>query len=641
MFQRALHGGATYASLAYILTAILSWIVAVPVAHAQAEDTTSVSSRPTLHDEIVVTPDRRERRRSQVGSSVTVITAEEIDRRESATVADLLRTVPGVEVARGGGPGQVTSVFVRGGSSSQTLVLIDGVRVNSSTTGAFDFADLPSDLIERIEIVRGPQSTLWGSEAVAGVVSITTRRGGDGFRVDLLAEAGQDDQRRLRAVVAGGDDRLSYSVAVSDEETDGVSAASERRGNTEKDPALRTAVAASLGAALGESGRLDFHLRYTDAEVGVDGFDFLVGPVDDPDYLQSRESLSADLRYSGSFGRVEQSVLVGVADDDLRGDDPTDLFNNFAITSRVTQIAAQTDVRLVGASEIDDGEGIDDTLTLGLRYEDRQGSSAGFFDESTEIVSIFVQNAWSWRDRVHLTLGARHDDHDVFGGETTWRGSFSARAGRSTRLHGSVGSGFKAPTLNDLFFPGFSNPNLSPETSTAFDGGVEHTSLGGRLLVDATYFSIDFDDLIAFDFTTFLPQNIASARSRGLEFSAEYQVSAGFKLVASQTWNETEDLGSGLALARRPEQRSVVQIFFRPARRLDGHVAWVSSRDRIDSDGSPMDDLERLDLTLHYRVSERLEPYLRIENLFDADDEVIPGFTTPGARGALGLRLRF
>ncbi|MCP4657777.1 MAG: TonB-dependent receptor, partial [bacterium] len=168
--------------------------------HAQEVDATSDPTQPsqdepraTLSDEIVVTANRLEAPAETVGSSVTVITAEEIARRRKTSVAELLRTVPGIEVARSGGPGQVTSLFIRGGNSSHALVLVDGVRVNSATTGAFDFADLPADAIERIEIVRGPQSTLYGSEAVAGVVSITTRRGSPGFHVAALAEAGGDD----------------------------------------------------------------------------------------------------------------------------------------------------------------------------------------------------------------------------------------------------------------------------------------------------------------------------------------------------------------------------------------------------------------------------------------------------------------
>jgi len=586
----------------------------------------------TLRDSIVVSANRRATDADEVGSSVTVITAEEIELRRQDTVAELLRTVPGVEVVRGGGPGQVTSVFVRGGSSSQTLVLLDGVRLNTPTTGAYDLADLPADAIERIEILRGPQGTLYGSEATSGVISITTRKGRPGHHLQALAEGGELEHRRFRLGVDGTAGRYDYAVTASDLSTAGVSAASEEAGNTEDDPHDATAASLRVGTDLGDGGRADLILRHLDAEVGNDGFDFLLGPVDDLNRVQSRESTAGSLRLRGELGpRWRQSLLVGFVDDRLTGSDPDDAFSNFDVTGRNLEVQAQSDLDL-------DASGV---LTFGLGYESRSAESIGSFDQSVDLRSVFVQHAWSWRDELHLTTGVRHDDHSQYGGETTYRVSAAWGPSERLRFHGSLGTGFKAPTLNDLFFPGFGNPELEPETSEGYDLGVETRFLGDRASFDLTWFATDFDDLIAFDFVTFLPQNVAQATSEGLEATFEVRPGPGFQLTASHTWNDTEDLATGLTLPRRPEHRSTLGVYFRPLERLRGSATLFVVRDRIDSDGRPMDDYERVDLTLHYRLSPRLEPYLRLENLFDESYQEIPGFTTPGSVAVVGLSLEY
>jgi len=617
----------------FIAALILVSAVGPTSLHAQeADQDTEPEPAALIQETVVVTANRAETPRQKVGSSVTVISAEEIARRRKTNVAELLRTVPGLEVVRGGGPGQITSVFLRGGNSSHTLVLVDGVRLNSTTGGAFDFANLPTDGIERIEIVRGPQSTLYGSEAMAGVIQIFTKKGSDGFHVSGLAEVGEASHRRFRLGLEGGGERFDAALTVSKEETDGVSAASERAGNRELDPYENFAATLRAGYDFAEGGRVDLVLRAFDGEARNDGFDFFVGPVDDLDFRQTREGLAGRLEFSKQFGeRFKQSFRVGLSDEQLVGIDPTNFFSNFTIDSKSLELAAQSDFTL---SE-------QDVLTLGFAWEERDGGSVGSFSESLEIASVFVQNAWNWKDRVHFTAGLRYDDHSEFGDETTYRLSTSWQVAVASRLHGSFGTGFKAPTLNDLFFPFFSNPNLRPETSQGFDLGFEQGWLDERLRVDVTWFDTDFEDLITFDFATFLPQNLAAATSSGVEFTVDYRVGPKFQIAASHTYNDTEDLGSGQQLARRPRERSTLNLFFQPVERLSGSVSFIVGRDRIDSDGTEMDDYERLDLTLEYRLNDSFEPYLRVENLFDDDYEEVNGFTTPGIVAVVGLGFRY
>lgn len=612
-----------------VLAALVLAAVTVPSGLA-AEDSTADDPDPrsAVADEIVVTANRQEVPAETVGSSVTVITADDIEARRQNTVADLLRTVPGLEVVQSGGSGQVTSVFLRGGNSSHTLVLVDDVRVNATTSGAFDFADLSADLIERVEVVRGPLSSLYGSEAVAGVVSITTRRGRRGVHVSARAEAGELDHQRFQVGVDGATDAFDYSLSYSDLETDGVSAAA--RGS-EDDPHESSTLAGRMGFGFADDGRVDVTLRAFRGDVAIDGFDFTAGPVDDLNRLQERDGVTASVRVEKQWGRVRQTFLLGAHDDELSGIDADDVFSNFVIDSRSIEATAQSDLTVSD----------NDVLTLGASYEEREGESAGNFDEELDIASFFLQNAYDWKKKLFLTVGARYDDHSEFGGETTLRAAGAWKLGAGTRLHSSFGTGFKAPTLVDLYFPFFSNPGLEPETSRSWDFGIERRFGGDVVVVDLTYFDTDFENLIVFDFVTSLPQNIGEAESKGVEAAFDYRPGPRLRLAASYTWNDTENRSTGLPLARRPEHRGVFTLYLKPTDRFRVHAALIAVADRIDSDTSPMDDYERVDLTFQYRFSEHFEPYLRVENVFDEAYEEVNGFGSPGTQAVVGLSLRY
>jgi vitamin B12 transporter len=586
--------------------------------------------RHVLEEEIVVTATRSEEDPETVGSSVTVIGREEIERRHETSVLELLRTVPGLEVNQTGGPGTVGSVLLRGGGSEHTLVLIDGVRVNTTTTAAFDFGTLTADAVERIEVLRGPQSTLYGSEAMGGVVSIVTRRGEEGLELTGELVGGSHGHREARVTAGGGNRRWSGFVSLADLSTNGISAASERAGNTEDDGYDNTTLAGRLGLAVSDDGRLDLTVRRFDAETELDGFAFGVGPVDDLNFLQDRELTVASLAYEQAVsGRFRQRLSLGVADESLRGSDPDDLFNNFAIESTAAEATSLSDFAVTP----------DDVLTVGLSVERREASNVGAFDESSTLRSAFVQQRFRVRDRLHLAVGARHDDDSIAGGETTYRvaGAYVVPA-TGTRLHGSVGTGFRAPTFNERFFPGAGNPALSPETSRGVDFGIEHRFGNGRAVADLTAFDQRYDDLVVFDLTSFSFANVAEAASRGVESSLRLTATDRLELAASYTWNDTEDEATGLQLARRPEHRATALVIFEPTTRLRGTASLVAARERIDSDGLPLEDYERVDLSLDYRWGEHLRPYVRLDNLLDEDYEEIRGFTTPGRTVLVGVK---
>jgi vitamin B12 transporter len=584
-----------------------------------------------VSEEVFVTATRIEASRETLGSSTTSVDSQQIEETRKTTVPEVLRTVPGLEITQSGGPGTVVSAFLRGASPGQTLILVDGVRANSVTSGGTDLSGIRLDNVERIEVVRGPQSTLYGSEAIGGVINIITRRGEPGLRTGLRLEGGKNGFLSAAPSVSGGNARWDYSAVAAYEETDGISAASERAGNTEDDAYDNSTLSGRLGFAFLEDGRMDLNVRAFEASVELDGFAFGVGPVDDLNYVQDRDVLFASFQVDKPLTRRwNQNVRLSRHQDDFTGKDPDSPFNNFNIDNRATEIDAQSDFQVTD----------DQILTFGFSHEEREGSSAGDFDEQVDLGSVFLQHQVSWNDRVFLTGGARYDDHSKFGSETTYRLTAAVVASRATRLHGSYGTGFRAPSLNELFFPFFGNPDLLPETSRGFDLGVEQGLFGDRAKIDVTWFDNEFEDLIGFDFATFLANNIAEAETHGVEVLVEVDPSPLFDVTASYTYTESENLTTGLQLPRRPKTRGTLLLAFRPAE-WTGTLSLVVVKDRIDSDAAQLDDYERVDVSLSYRLNERLVPYVRVENLLDEDYEEIRGFTSPGITPAAGVSLSF
>ncbi len=646
------------AAATFVFFASTTFLAAPPVlAQAAGDETAEAEPAAIVHEEIVVSAQAATAPGGRVGSSVTVIDRAEIEARRAASVAELLRTVPGVEVSRSGPPGGNTSAFIRGANSSHTLVLVDGVRVNSPAVGGYDLAALTTDGVERIEVVRGPQSALYGSEAIGGVIAVYTRRGtGGGLDGSATAEAGSEESHRLATSWRGGGTigvgdtggagdtgagrTWDWSLAAAQSQFDGVSSASEAAGNTEEDPFRNATVSGLAGLDLAGGGRVEVSVRTLDSDTGLDGFAFGIGPVDDPNYLLDRRAVYANLRLERPVtARWTQHLRLGTAREELAATDPDTPFQAFATDTVVSDAVAQADLRLAGAGEAEDPLAdslFSDTLSLGAGFERREGDAAGSFDESVDVASAFAENRLAWRGRLFVTAGARFDDHSVFGGETTWRGTASWLAGGGARVHGSWGTGFKAPTFNELYFPFFGNPALEPETSTGWDLGVEVER--GAWRGDVTGFDNDVDNLIAFDLATLRAENVAAARIRGVETQLAWQPAPGLEARAGYTWTDSEDRATGLPLARRPEHRGTLGALWDPTGRWDASLTLIAVADRIDSDGTPMEDYQRLDLTAGWRALPRTTLYLRLDNLLDDEAAEVNGYTTPGLVATLGLR---
>lgn len=568
---------------------------------------------------IVVTPNRYPKTIEEIGSSITVLDEEEIEIKQQDFVLDLLRRVPGLSVQQSGGSGRVASVFIRGAESDQTLVLIDGIRANDNGTGQFDFSGLKAENIERIEVLKGPQSVLYGSEAIGGVINIITKEAEDGAGASLSAEGGSFGTQEYRVSGNYATGAFYTSTTASYFRTDGISAAAD---NPENDSYDNLTFTTKTGTRFLGDGKAEVTARYTTGTTEVDVFEFGVGQTDDPNFEQDSDLYSQSLVVTKSITEnIIPRLEVGFTNQSISGIDPDTTFNNFDIKNRTQSYVGTVDFLFPW----------DGVLTAGYSFEHRATENVGNFDERRDVNSGFLQKQLSFDEAVFLTAGVRYDHDSVFGDQVTYRTTAAWLLEEwGTRFHGSFGTGFKAPAFNELFFPNFGNPDLDAETSLGYDIGIEQELFNGAASLDVTFFQNKIDDLITFDSETFLAANIEEADIFGFENSLRVDLLEWMWVISSYTYTDSENKTTGGILPRRPRHRGTVDLFVNVSEELTSSVSFLLVNSQRDSDGSRVDNYERVDLALAYQVHEHIKPYLRIDNVFDADYEEIPGFGVAG-----------
>lgn len=571
---------------------------------------------------------------TEVGSSVSVISAEDIAALGFDFTVDALASAPGVTVNSSGGFGGQASVRIRGAAGEQTLVLVDGVPVNdpSSPGGGFDFARFDPENIERIEVLKGPQSTLWGTDAIGGVVSITTKRPEPGLGGSVFGEYGAFDTFRGGASVSGGDERGDFRLAVARTDADGISKADADNGNDEEDGYAATTVSAQGALALGDRGaRLESTVLWTDASADFDSFTAgAEGSIGDGDEATETEELAANLSLSAPLfeGRLANRLLLGYAEIDrqsLSAGQPT-----FGAEGQ------RLILRYQGTLELNARH----TLAFGAEREDMQSG-----DDDTNIAGYFALYEYRPVDMLTLTGGLRVDDHDRFGNETTARIAAALNPTEALTLRASWGEGFKAPTIFQTTyicgFCGLSAPNadLVPETSEAYDVGLEWRSGAGRLTAGLTLFAQESENLIDFSFSAGY-DNIARVDSRGAELFSTLQLTQSLRLDLNYAYIDAED-GSGRERARLPKHSGDLSLSWNPDSPFSGTLLLRHNGEEANTDGSTLDDWTRIDVNGRWAFSDRLELFTRVENLLDADYQQILGYGTPGLSAYLGARLRY
>ncbi|MCL0034145.1 TonB-dependent receptor [Thermodesulfovibrionales bacterium] len=607
-------------------------------------------------EEIVITATRHPEPIKGISASVTIIDAEEIAEGGEITILESLRGLPGLDVVQTGGSGATTSIFLRGAASRHTLVLIDGVRVNSPTIGMFDFANLTVDNIERIEIVRGPQSILYGSSAIGGVINIITKRGVGPPRAEISAEGGSLNTHRISLSTSGEVGPFHYSFSVSRFDTAGISRA---KVGVEDDRHENTSFSARFGFPVLEEAALDFVLRYTETTADFDGWVMGVGPADDLNYTGDTESFV----FSANFNQLiterwSHKASISINDEGLKYKDPDTQGHNSRIDTRISTLNWQHEF---AAGEVG-------TFIAGIEWEEQEGVSKGMpwppapaefverFDESITNWGYHLQHQLNLKERFFITTGIRVDDHETFGSDTNYQiGVAYLFQEIPVRLRGNWGTGFKAPTLNDLFWYEdwgwgmgmFGNPDLLPEESTGYDLGIdlwgEHFHLG------ATYFHNNIENLIAWpDVATwrFEARNIDEARTKGVELEISLLPADNFNVTLNYTLTDTEVLAGehkGNELAHRPQNKYSLSFNYRPIEKLNLNLHLNRVGDRWDDAANTreLDSYTRVDLAGSFDLTRNFQIFARGENILNEEYEEAKGFGTPGASLFAGLRATF
>lgn len=603
-------------------TIVLSLGLLLPAVPADAEP-----------PEVVVTPYYTPTALGRSGSTVSVITAEEIARQPTESVAQLLRSVPGVTVNETGGVGGQTLVSLRGTEAQHTLVLIDGVRVNdpASARDQFDFSLLTITDIERVEILRGPQSALYGSDAIGGVINIITKKSGGPPRLKASVEGGSYGTRRVN--LSGGNTAGDLSLYTSGTyfATDGFSRVGSRDHG---EPDSTEKFAGTIRGAFdpGDGTRFEF---------GADGYrdqsEIDAGPtLDAKGYESNRDLLSAFGKFTfPTFGgRVNNTINVFVADNHHQYVEPgrtTDYFGNDV------GIEYQKLVSFGSAGSLLGGARVEEQTANGSRSD----LTAPTFESDVLLYAGYLLYQLPVGERLNLSFAGRHDGEVDGKGFTTGRmTAFYAIPEWQAGIRGSIGTGAKRPTAFQLAY----NPELKPETSVGGDLGLEKTFFDGRFRISATGFWNRIENMIDYDFTI-LPfgnyANISSARTSGVEITASAMIVPGvLHATASYTYLDARNLDTGRPLARRAQNSGSLSMVYTGVRNLETAVSLTYVGRRFDNDAGTvtLDPYTRVDLSADYRVDSNLKIYGRIENLFNTPYQDAAGYNSAGLSAYAGLK---
>jgi vitamin B12 transporter len=610
-----------------------------PVSAADSDALAEPVALPT----VVVTPTRLPTPENEVGSSITVITDEEIQRKQERTLPDALKDVPGLNVVQTGGPGGTTSVFVRGANANQTKVFIDGIDATDPATGTFNFEHILTWDIDRVEVVRGPQSGLYGADAIGGVVNIITKKGSGPGQFAGSLEGGTFGTFNQNARVSTGAERYNFyfdfahwhrsdtPVTPSDLVPPGRSVQGDSYDNK--------TFSGRFGANLTNNFDIGVVTRYIDTSLLFTGDDFL-----GPESLKSTETdeqlFTRGTAHLVSFdGVLDQTVGFAYTKFNQRDFDPNPPTPLPSFFNGDRQKADwQADVKLMPGQ------------ILTFRAEHQRDEITTPVAEITDNTGM-VQLQSSIGDRFFNAVSVRYDSYDTFGAQPTFRIAPTFQIPETdSRLKGSVGTGFKAPPLADLFqnFPSFNflgNPNLKPETSTGYDLGFEQTFLEKRVQLGATYFHNDIDNLITINDTATSLVNVGKATTYGVESFLTYTPWEPLTLRADYTFLIAKNDLTDQELLRRPKHKASLNAAWHVSDKAVLSTTllyvgpWVDVNRAGTMSGVPANGYTVVNLAGSYDLGQGLSAYARIDNLFDRRYQDPVGFLRPGFGIFAGLRL--
>lgn len=602
-------------------------------------------------DSIVVTASRAQNgvEQDMLGASVTLLTAEDVQSRQTVVVSDILRDVPGVAVNRGGAIGSLTSVRIRGAEGNHTLMMIDGIEASDPAGGLFDFGSLFADEGARIEVLRGEQSALYGSDAIGGVVHYITASGKDRPGNSVIAEAGSYDTWRIGARVAGVNGRLDYALTGGVFETGGFIVAPN--GSRHMGAGSRN-LGGKLGYDLG-----DVQLR------AVARYNRTRAETNDQDYFITGNAIDAGGEYEGEniYGLI--GALVHTGDNlthDLsvqRASSDRDMFNEDGTHNRGS-LGRRTRASWVSHLALGEGNHLRHDVTGAVDYERETYRNAG---PVNALNPLRVINSWGFvgqyqasvADKGALILALRHDANSRFKDATSWRASASWKLSPSTRLRGAAGTGMKAPTFAELY--GYSptanyvgNPNLKVETSHGWEIGVDQSFLNKAISIGVTYFSATLKDQIIDLYAPIYTSTNASGETphKGLEMTANAKIGNGFSISGQYSHIKAEN-EFGDQLIRRPRNLASANLLWEAS----DNSALVNLNIRHNGEmldtnfatyvTAPLKDFTLVNLSGEVRLTEGIRLHGRIENLLGSDYVENVGYNSPGRTVTAGFRANF
>ncbi|QBY01869.1 TonB-dependent receptor [Rhodophyticola sp. CCM32] len=576
-------------------------------------------------DEIIFSAGLTVLEASRTGASVAVVTGEELQESGDIQLSDYLATLPGVSISQNGPIGSNTSIRIRGLGERYIPVLIDGIDVTdpSGTQTAFNFGSLTTSALSRIEVLYGSQSALYGSEAIAGVISITTLQAPDeiGTEVTISAEAGSYDTYLGSIGVASRFERGELAFSATRLITDGFSAADENLGNTEDDGHDSTTLTLTGAFDVTDNLRLGFSGFFEDSFAEFDGSGGAGG--DGSQTGETRRRAGRVYAEFNAFG-IDHEIAAIVSDTDRYF--PIGFTQNFEGQRR--------ELTYKGTASLGNGG----VLVFGAETSEEE-FSADAINGRYDINSVYGDLNTPLTPDLDLSASLRFDDHSVYGGQTTGRIALAWRPTPDMIVRVSYGTGFRAPSLFELF-SAFGNPALQPEQSRSAELGVEQDF--GRLTLGGTLFHTEIDDLIQFSGGSYT-QVPGTSTSRGVEVTMDYEITDSLRLFGTYTYTDARDRNDD-RLIRVPEHDISLGVTGEFAPGWSGTFTVQHVMDRLDSDFPdivPMPDYTLANLTITREINETSEVYLRVNNLFDEDYQTTRGYGTSDRAFYVGLRARF
>ncbi|HSW55503.1 MAG TPA: TonB-dependent receptor [Ignavibacteriaceae bacterium] len=614
--------------------------------------------------DVVITATRTPSNTLELANSISIIDSSEIANKNSFNTFDILKNEYGLSFSQQGTKASVSNLYLRGANSSHTLVLVDGVEVNltSDPSNFYNFFSLPTDNISRIEILRGPQSTLYGSNALAGVINIISAQGTAKPISSISIEGGSYNTFKGTVSSFGKLDKFNYSVALSRIKSDGYSAASEKYGNTERDGYQLDHISSILGYEFSDNFKADLIFRYNNSNSDLDQS---FGPPenwDDPTYIFDQEEFVVRAQGKLNLSENKWNQKFGVS-----------LFSNlrnYSFESSPASFYSSTsnyNGKKYKADWQNDFHFIQNNiLTAGIEYEIEEMESEYylFFDMSppdfasiipkvdVNTFGVFIQDQFKVGESFFGTIGVRLDNNSQFGNALTYRIAPAYMFwDTGTKLKVTFGTGFKAPSLFYLYDPLYGNKELTPEKSLGWDAGVEQFFWSDGFSIGATYFFNKFEDMFGFDPVTFQTININKAETKGVEVFTKAVLVDGLETKANYTYTNAKDISENTPdfdqqLVRRPEHKAGLFLSYSFTESTNANVEfmYVGQREEPDFINYParivMPDYFLINFSAHYDVLPFLRLQGRIENLLDKKYEEIYGYGTAGFSVYGGISLR-